>query len=275
MAHLSSPPGDHCLTGSLHEGDTRGKVETISEAPTYITSPHPGKGNGNILFYFPDIHGFYNNAFLLMDGFADAGYTVFGIDYFRNVLPTFALPLTNTHSDKPKDPIWKHRKDANDKTTDPGFDFGAWRDKHTTFAISTVPKWSKTIASSYGTETTKYACVGYCFGASFVLESLTSSSFISAGAFAHPGALTEEQFRNLAKPLLLSCAENDFAFPVEKRQEAEKLLKEGGQRYQIQLFQGVNHGFAVRCNLEVKYERFVKEQSYRGIVEWFGFWLGQ
>ena len=43
----------------------------------------------------------------------------------------------------------------------------------------------------------------------------------------------------------------------------------------MQLFQGVGHGFAVRCDLEVPYERFVKEQSYRGMVEWFNFWLAQ
>jgi dienelactone hydrolase len=174
-----------------------------------------------------------------------------------------------------QDPVWKHRKDKTDKTTDPGFDHAAWRDKHVSFARATVPKWTKAIADKYGKETTKYCCVGYCFGAPYVLNSLTADGFISAGAFAHPGALTDEQFQNLSKPLLLSCAENDHAFPPEKRQRAQKILQEGGKKYQFQLFQGVNHGFAVRCNLDDPYERYVKEQSYRGIVEWFNFWLSQ
>jgi len=256
-SYLAIPPGDHCLSGNLHTGETRGKIEIIEEAPTYITNPHPGKGNGNILFYYPDVHGFYNNAMLLMDAFADAGYTVFGIDYFRD------------------DPVWKHRKDKDDKTTDPDFNQAAWRDKHVSFARATVPKWTKAIAERHGKETTKYCCVGYCFGAPYVLNSLTADGFISAGAFAHPGALTDEQFQNLAKPLLLSCAENDHAFPPEKRQKAQKILQEGGKKYQFQLFQGVNHGFAVRCNLDDPYERYVKEQSYRGIVEWFNFWLSR
>jgi dienelactone hydrolase len=108
-----------------------------------------------------------------------------------------------------------------------------------------------------------------------VLASLTSSGFVAAGAFAHPSALTDDEFRAVARPLLLSCAERDQAFTVEKRERAQRVLEEGGGRYQIQLFQGVGHGFAVRCDLEDKYERFVKEQSYRGIVEWFDFWLGQ
>jgi hypothetical protein len=94
-SYLAIPPGDHCLSGNLHTGETRGKVETIAEAPTYISNPHPGRGNGNILFYYPDVHGFYNNAMLLMDAFADAGYTVFGIDYFRDVTTTSNLPLSS------------------------------------------------------------------------------------------------------------------------------------------------------------------------------------
>jgi hypothetical protein len=98
--YLAIPPGDHCLSGNLHTGETRGKIETIEEAPTYISSPHPGRGNGNILFYFPDVHGFYNNALLLMDGFADAGYTVFGLDYFRDVTSS-ELFLTFTNLIKP------------------------------------------------------------------------------------------------------------------------------------------------------------------------------
>lgn len=98
-SYLAIPPGDHCLSGNLHTGETRGKVEVIEEAPTYITSPHPGKGNGNILFYYPDVHGLYNNAMLLMDAFADAGYTVFGIDYFRDVQP-FSVSCENLETDK-------------------------------------------------------------------------------------------------------------------------------------------------------------------------------
>lgn len=84
-SYLALPSGDHCLSGNIHTGETRGKIEEILEAPTYITSPHPGKGNGNILFYMPDVHGFYNNSLLLMDAFADAGFSVFGMDYFRDV----------------------------------------------------------------------------------------------------------------------------------------------------------------------------------------------
>jgi dienelactone hydrolase len=174
-----------------------------------------------------------------------------------------------------QDPISKHQKSQDDKTTDPGFDRAAWREKHSSFAKSTSPKWIKTIAAKYGSNKTKYAAVGYCFGAPYVIDAISADGITPAGAFAHPTALTEDQFRGIQKPLLLSCAENDQAFPAERRHQAEDILKEEGKKYQVQLFQGVNHGFAVRCNLDDPYERYVKEQSYRGIVEWFNFWLEQ
>jgi len=47
------------------------------------------------------------------------------------------------------------------------------------------------------------------------------------------------------------------------------------KHFQVQLFQGVAHGFALRGNPDNAYERYTKEQSMAGIVAWFDFWLGQ
>ena len=78
-----------------------------------------------------------------------------------------------------------------------------------------------------------------------------------------------------SEPLLLSCAEIDHTFPTELRNRAVDILNAEKKRYQLQLFQGVAHGFAVRCNLDDAYEKFVKEQSFKGIVDFFDFWLSQ
>jgi hypothetical protein len=82
--YLAKPPGDCCLTGSLHQGEPRGRTENVGGVETYISTPQ-GKSNGNIILYFPDVWGFFNNGFLVMDGFADAGYVTIGLDYFRGV----------------------------------------------------------------------------------------------------------------------------------------------------------------------------------------------
>lgn len=64
------------------------------------------------------------------------------------------------------------------------------------------------------------------------------------------------------------------------------------KRFQVQLFQGVEHGFALRGDVNNAYERkyhssmlqgttsslvigYTKEQSLKGIAEWFDLWLPQ
>lgn len=59
-----------------------------------------------------------------------------------------------------QDPVWKHRKDRNDKTTDPSFDYEAWKVKHTAFADVAVPRWVAAVKEKFGKPETKYACVG-------------------------------------------------------------------------------------------------------------------
>ncbi|PSR74085.1 hypothetical protein BD289DRAFT_380071, partial [Coniella lustricola] len=75
------------------------------------------------------------------------------------------------------------------------------------------------------------------------------------------------------EPLFLSCAENDHAFTPEARRKALDLLQADKKRYSVQLFQGVGHGFAVKGDPEDPYQRWCKEQSLRGMIDWFTFWL--
>jgi hypothetical protein len=82
---LAKPSGSCCLKGSLHEGKPRGSFTSVAGVETYISRPEPSQANGHILLYFPDVWGMFTNGLLVMDGFADAGYLVLGLDYFRGV----------------------------------------------------------------------------------------------------------------------------------------------------------------------------------------------
>ncbi|KAI8237964.1 hypothetical protein K4K57_002909 [Colletotrichum sp. SAR 10_99] len=137
--YLAKPSGECCLKGTIHEGEARGSWEVIADAETYVSKPPTDKANGHIVLYFPDVWGMFVNGLLVMDAFADAGYLVLGLDYFRG------------------DPVWKHRKDRND-TSNPGFDYEAWKRKHTAFADVAVPKWVDAVKQQYGTETRGFAC---------------------------------------------------------------------------------------------------------------------
>ncbi len=86
---------------------------------------------------------------------------------------------------------------------------------------------------------------------------------------AHPSFVDEDELRGFKGPFAISAAETDSIFPAEKRHRSEEILKEGGHPYQINLFSGVVHGFAVRCDTSKKAEKYAKEQAFLQAVTWF------
>jgi hypothetical protein len=91
--YLAKPSGACCLKGTLHKGEARGQWETMADVDTYISTPTQDRSNGHVLLYFPDVWGMFPNGLLVMDAFADAGYTVLGLDYFRGVSYPLILVL--------------------------------------------------------------------------------------------------------------------------------------------------------------------------------------
>ncbi|KAK5104893.1 hypothetical protein LTS08_001164 [Lithohypha guttulata] len=256
---MALPSGSCCLKGHIHSGKPRGSFDWVADIETYVSRPSPEKANGHIILYFPDVFGFFTNGLLIMDEMADAGYTVIGVDYFKG------------------EPVWLEYLGY--KKPKPELSLEAWLPKHVKFANENVPGWVDAVKQKYGKAGTKYACVGYCFGAPYVANCLAPTSSganppCDVGAFAHPAFLKEHHFTNLQRPLFLSCAETDFTFSTDARNKAIDILREAKKPYHLQLFSGVEHGFALRCNLDVPYERWCKEQSLRGIVDYFDVNLG-
>jgi len=96
-----------------------------------------------------------------------------------------------------------------------------------------------------------------------------SKSGIDAGFLAHPSFVEEEELAAFKAPLAIAAAETDSIFTTEKRHQSEVILKEAGHPYQINLYGGVSHGFAVRCDLSKKIEKYAKEQAFLQAVTWF------
>lgn len=166
---LARPSGACCLKGHLHIGDPKGTIERLTDVDTYVTKPDASKDNGHIVLYFPDVFGFFTNGLLVCDQFAEAGYTVIGMDFFNGVS---GLPLVNCltvvlRTDiNVQDPIYMHRDGP--QQPHEGFDFDSWLHKSHKFARSHIDAWIDAVKRKYGSSTTKYACVGY------VLQKATS-----------------------------------------------------------------------------------------------------
>ena len=63
-------------------------------------------------------------------------------------------------------------------------------------------------------------------------------------------------------------AETDEIFTVEKRHETEAILAKHTVPYQIFLYSGVEHGFAVKGHMSTAKARFAKEQAFLQAVGW-------
>lgn len=137
-AFLAKPPGACCLEGNIHQGTPQGKHVTIAGLETYIATPE--RPNGNVIIYYPDVFGLFNNALLIMDGLANAGYLTLGIDYFQG------------------DAITKYRLE--DGKMKEGFDSQAWMDKHVKNAAKITPPWVEAVTKEYKKEGVKFGCVG-------------------------------------------------------------------------------------------------------------------
>jgi dienelactone hydrolase len=69
--------------------------------------------------------------------------------------------------------------------------------------------------------------------------------------------------------LSIAAAQSDDIFTTEKRHKSEEILIKTKLPFQINLYSGVAHGFAVRCDLTKKIEKFSKEQAFLQAVTWF------
>ncbi|OAX37884.1 alpha/beta-hydrolase [Rhizopogon vinicolor AM-OR11-026] len=238
---LASAPAACCFSGVKHTGTPVGRIEDLGGIQTYISEPPSSAATQKVILFLADIWGplFINNK-LLQDYFASCGYLVLGPDYFFG------------------DAVPNH---------EPGRDREAWIMGVRKLAIDAFPAWLDAVKSKYGAEK-KYCAVGYCFGAPFVMD-LCAAGSVVAGALAHPAFLDESHFEKLEGPLLLSCAEEDHTFPHAERRRAEDIMVSRKCTYYFQVFSGVKHGFAVRCDPDIETERWAKEESARGIKEWF------
>lgn len=98
---------------------------------------------------------------------------------------------------------------------------------------------------------------------------MTGGKGIDVGYVAHPSFVDEDELEAITGPLSIAAAETDAIFPMEKRHKSEQILVAGKKIYQINLFSGVEHGFAVRCDLSDKTQKFAKEQAFLQAVNWF------
>jgi dienelactone hydrolase len=117
---------------------------------------------------------------------------------------------------------------------------------------------------------TSVAAAGYCLGAKYVVRFLRPG-LIDVGFGAHPSFVDVEELNAMTGPLSIAAAEHDEIFPAEKRRLTEDTLLAHKEKlpYQISLFSGTSHGFAVRGDTTIKQVAFAKRSAFVQAVQWF------
>lgn len=198
------------------------------------------------ILYVADIFGIYNNSQLVADGFAAQGYTTLIPDIFDGDQASMPPPE--------------------------GFDIMRWiqeghdgKHPHTKEAID--PNVVKGIKGLRDLGFKKIGAAGYCFGAKYVARHFKDG--IDVAYFAHPSFVDDDELAAITGPLSIAAAEIDTIFPAELRHKSEEILKKTGQPWQINLFSGVEHGFAVRGDPKDQRQKYAKEQAFYQAVAWF------
>ena len=96
---------------------------------------------------------------------------------------------------------------------------------------------------------------------------------------AHPSSLDVPTWGRLRVPTSIAASEHDNAFPAATRHAVEaelaaaslKSVEEGGKvlPWQVVLYSGVKHGFAVRGDLKDPLLRFARDSAAVQAVRWF------
>ncbi|RKK75240.1 hypothetical protein BFJ69_g7830 [Fusarium oxysporum] len=244
----SLPPAQCCSIGVKHDGEPVGKeFQIASKWAVYYSAPKGEQHKDVAILYLPDIFGIWQNSKLMADQFATCGYHCLVVDTFKGD----AVPMP-----RPADfNIMKWTTEGSDG-----------KNPHTKKEVDPIVEAAIQFLKREH-QVTKIGAVGYCFGGKYVVRHYKSG--IDIGFIAHPAGVEEKELAAIKGPLSIAAAETDPIFPAEKRHKSEEILAKCGLPYQMTLYSGVNHGFAVRCDLTDKIQKYGKEQAFYQAVAWF------
>ena len=272
-----------CFRGGVATGTPCGTTKELHGFSTYIASPPTQSGpptaakNAPTIIVFTDAFGYLlPNNFLLADALAaKTGFTVLVPDIIPGggMSPT-VIPLMDNFA-----------------SPDAGVLSKAWAFVRAMVHVipffmraspqsekSTIPcvKYARAVKKDLPAGA-KLGIAGYCWGGYQALniarqatESLPDAIFI-----AHPAkyeAAHAEEAVGKGVKLSFAHAGEDMSLPMKKIEETKKAL-DGSEAFDLRIYEGCAHGFAVRANPAKEREGEAAGEALEQVAKWFGRWL--
>ncbi|PVH78395.1 alpha/beta-hydrolase [Cadophora sp. DSE1049] len=275
-----------CFKGSIHNGKPTGTEEFIHDIRTYIACPENTASSQSTIIFITDAFGFnLVNSKILADVYASrTGFRVLVPDIIPGggvPLSSLALMETATAS-----VAWWNI-------------FGQIRRILTVvrmvtifmpFAIRTRGVFPSVLAYARAVKAdlpdgAKLGAAGFCWGG-LQTTKLTeqpaiegrSEPLIDAHFTAHPAGLKPQQFiesyQRFKVPLSIAVGDQDFVLSKDNVATIEASFREKygegtNMSYQVKLYEGCGHGFAVRADQKKNIENGGAQQAADQAVTWF------
>ncbi|PTB76956.1 hypothetical protein M440DRAFT_1355250 [Trichoderma longibrachiatum ATCC 18648] len=280
-----------CFHGTIHEGNPKGKEETLHNVLTYIAAPETGPTSSSQIIFITDVFGFnlVNNKLLADKDAAETRCLVL----MPNVIPGGGAPLSaielfdslSTHVGLFDVTGQAKRAGAAMKAVAIFAPFAV----RTRNAYPKLLKFSRNVRASLPVDA-KLGVAGFCWGGMHSTkltgkpaEEGGSRALFHAHFVAHPAGLkVPDDFVVAAKrykvSISLAVGDLDRVLSKDKIERIERGLGEAFRRdsdgYEVKTYGGCKHGFAVRADSKRTTEDEAAVEAAAQAVYWFKKHLG-
>ncbi|KAJ4381277.1 hypothetical protein N0V86_003626 [Didymella sp. IMI 355093] len=265
-----------CFRGGAATGTPSGSYEQLHGYKTYIAKPGSTTSKSNIILYTDAFGHQLPNNLLIADALSQQlAATVLVPDIIPGgPMSPAILPLMDTFTSPTSSYVSKALAMARAMVYVIPFFARAAPQK----PASTVPceQFARAVRQDAGEEA-KLGLVGYCWGGfqALHLAGLRGAKLADAVFIAHPAKYEPQHVRLAVEngvPVSFAHAALDMSLPTAKIDETRTLM-DGKEGFELSVYEGCVHGFAVRATPGKEKEAEAADQALQQAVTWFKRWL--
>ncbi|KAM5356714.1 hypothetical protein ACJ41O_003360 [Fusarium nematophilum] len=246
-----------CFSGTLHEGETRGKIVKLHDLDVYSVEPTEGKAVNGVIVVIPDALGWeFPNIRLLADRYCDKGdFKVYVPDFMHGTAaPIWMLDEVRlaTETDSVLSKAYHMAKAGY------GFvPFYAQNRANKSWPI--VQEFFEKLRQAEGISL-PVGAAGFCWGGKHAVllaqgPEIDGRSLIDAAFSGHPSFLDlPSDVEKIKLPMSFAIGDKDNQVPLEQAQKVKAIVeaKEGRSRGEVRIYEDATHGFTVRAALQME-----------------------
>lgn len=262
-----------CLSGSVHEGTPRGRIDTIGDIQCYIAEPEDKSTSKTVVFLVDAFGWEFKNIRLLADNYAKAGFYC----YIPDVLQGDSLPISFLQNIEPplKDLEQAGLVDKAKNAAIVPATLGPWLAKHREgVSEPIISGFINTVRSVPGTNSV--GAIGFCWGGRYAILQAHGKKEGSVGgvdvAYAcHPSLVAiPGDFDPVTKPLSLAMGAKDSFLDMNRVKEIQEIMsKKSDVGSEIKVYEDQVHGFTLRSDWSSDKDKKAMDDAEKQGIAWF------